>query len=242
MTGTVDVLAFSPHPDDAELYCSGTLLLLKDRGFRTAIADLTLGEMSTRGTLESRAAETAEATRLLQLDTRVNLRLPDGAIANTEEQRLEVIRVLRALRPGAVFLPYPEDRHPDHVHASALVKDALFLSGLVKLKTQDSEGNEQTAWRPPAAYYYMLTRDFEPTIIVDVSAAQERKLAAIRAYGTQFFTGTSDEGAQTYISTPEFLHGLLGRSQRLGFLVGGQYGEGFLPLQPRRFEAEWLLS
>ncbi|MCZ7558416.1 MAG: bacillithiol biosynthesis deacetylase BshB1 [Bacteroidia bacterium] len=242
MTGTVDVLAFSPHPDDAELYCSGTLLLLKDKGFRTAIADLTLGELSTRGTLESRAAETAEATRLLQLDARVNLRLPDGAIANTEEQRIEIIRVLRTLRPRTVFLPYPEDRHPDHVHASALVKDALFLSGLVKLRTQDVEGNEQTAWRPPAAYYYMLTRDFEPTIIVDVSAAQERKLAAIRAYATQFFTGAGDDGTQTYISTPEFLHGLLGRSQRLGFLVGGQYGEGFLPLQPRRFEAEWLLS
>jgi N-acetylglucosamine malate deacetylase 1 len=242
MSGNVDVLAFSPHPDDAELYCSGTLLLLKHRGFRTAIADLTLGELSTRGTLESRATETAEATRLLQLDARVNLELPDGAIANTQEQRMAVIRVLRGLRPRAVFLPYPEDRHPDHIHASALVKDALFLSGLVKLRTYDAEGREQTAWRPPAAYYYMLTQDFEPSIIVDVSEVQERKLAAIHAYATQFSTGTSDEGVQTYISTPEFLQGLLGRSQRLGFLVGGRCGEGFLPLQPRRFEAEWLLS
>ncbi len=242
MSPTIDILAFSPHPDDAELYCGGTLMLLKDKGFRTGIADLTQGELSTRGTLESREQETAAASSILQLDGRVNLGLPDGGIVNTPEQRVAVIRALRELRPRTVLLPWHDDRHPDHVHASELVKDALFLSGLVKVSTQDGSGAEQTAWRPPAAYYYMLTKDFEPSLIVDISEAQERKLAAIRAYATQFHTGEESTGTQTYISTPEFLAGLIGRSQRLGFLVGGKYGEGFLPLQPQRFEAEWLLS
>lgn len=242
MSPTIDILAFSPHPDDAELYCGGTLMLLKDKGFRTGIADLSRGELSTRGTLESREQETWNASTILQLDFRASLDLPDGGIASTDEQREVVIRLLRDLRPKTVLLPWYEDRHPDHVHASGLVKDAMFLSGLVKYRTQYPNGEEQMAWRPPAAYYYMLTKDFEPSLIVDISEAQERKLAAIRAYATQFHTGEESTGTQTYISTPEFLAGLIGRSQRLGFLVGGQYGEGFLPLQPQRFEAEWLLS
>ncbi len=238
----LDILAFSPHPDDAELYCAGTLLLLSQAGKRVGIADLTRGELSTRGTQESRGAETAEATRILGLDLRENLELPDGDIANTAEHRLRVVRALRQWRPRTVLLPFFEDRHPDHVHASRLVRDAMFASGLAKVKSMDANGRPQLPWRPARAYYYMLSHDFEPAFIIDISAVQQQKMQAVRAYATQFHTGGSDDEPETYISTPEFLQSLIGRAQRLGFLVGGTYGEGFLPLQPQRFEAEWLLS
>jgi N-acetylglucosamine malate deacetylase 1 len=238
----LDVLAFAPHPDDVELYCSGTLLLLRQQGFRTGIIDLTRGELSTRGTLESRARETAEATAILGVDVRVNLELPDGGIANTTEQRDAVIRVLRRFRPRAIFLPWHSDRHPDHAHASELIRDAHFLSGLANVKSKDGDGSEQTAWRPPHAYYYMLTQDFDASVIIDVTDVQQSKLAAIHAYSSQFYTGTVQEGVQTYVSSPAFLAGIIGRSQRLGFLIGGEYGEGFQPLHARRFRAEWLLS
>jgi bacillithiol biosynthesis deacetylase BshB1 len=239
---SLDVLAFSPHPDDAELYCAGTLLLLSREGRRVGIVDLTRGELSTRGTLESRAAETAEATRILGLDLRENLELPDGGIAGTPQQREHVIRALRQWRPRTVLLPYFEDRHPDHVHASRLVRDALFASGLAKVKSTDAGGRPQLPWRPARAYYYMLSEDFSPSFIVDISDVQEQKMQAIRAYATQFHTGAESGEPQTYISTPEFLQSLIGRAQRLGFHVGGQYGEGYMPLQPQRFDAEWLLS
>ena len=47
---TVDILAFGAHPDDAEIGCGGLLLKLKDRGYRTGIVYLTVGEMGSRGT------------------------------------------------------------------------------------------------------------------------------------------------------------------------------------------------
>ena len=50
MDQPLDILAFSPHPDDAELYCGGSLILAADQGLRVAIADLTAGERSSRGT------------------------------------------------------------------------------------------------------------------------------------------------------------------------------------------------
>ncbi len=239
-TPVLDMLAFSPHPDDAELYCAGTLLLRRREGHRVGITDLTRGELSTRGTAESRAAETAEATRILGLDHRGNLGMPDGDVANTPENRLAIVREIRRWRPRTVLLPWHIDRHPDHEHASVLVREALFASGLRRVESFDDSGTRQEEYRPARAYYYMLSEDFTPGFIVDISDVFDTKLAAIHAYRTQFHTGTSADGPQTYISTPEFLESLIGRSMRLGFHVGGKYGEGFIPLQPLRLEAAWM--
>lgn len=237
----LDILAFSPHPDDAELYCSGTLLMLRRAGHRIGIADLTRGELSTRGTLETRAAETAAASRVLGLDARVNLDIPDGDIANTMENRLRVIRVLRALRPRTVLLPPAEDRHPDHRHASTLVRDACFAAGLSRIKTE-VDGHAQDAHRPTLLFTYQMTWDTAAELLVDISPVFEQKLEAIRCYATQFHSDSSHEGPKTFISTPDFLEAIIARSRRLGFLIGAVHAEGLSPLQPFRAEIGGLLS
>jgi LmbE family N-acetylglucosaminyl deacetylase len=101
-----DVLAIAAHRDDVEQTCGGTLLRMAARGLRTAILDLTQGESGTRGTAEERAREAEEAARLLGVGWRQALTLPDGAIENTLQNRLEIVRVLRLLRPRVVILPY----------------------------------------------------------------------------------------------------------------------------------------
>ncbi|MBR9975608.1 MAG: bacillithiol biosynthesis deacetylase BshB1 [Bacteroidetes bacterium] len=233
----LDMLAFAPHPDDAELYCGGTLLLNARAGRRTGIVDLTRGELSTRGDLATREVETAEATRLLGLACRENLGLPDGDIANTLDHRITVVRVVRRWRPAVVLLPWPRDRHPDHEHASLLVREALFAAGLRRIETFGDDGVAQEAFRPSRTYYYMLTEDFTPAFTVDIGAVFDDKLAAIRAYRTQFHTGEPSEGPQTYISTPDFLESLIARSRRLGFHIGATHGEGFIPLQMLKIDA-----
>ena len=45
---TVDVLAIAAHRDDVELTCGGTLIKAAAQGLRTAIVDLTQGEMGSR--------------------------------------------------------------------------------------------------------------------------------------------------------------------------------------------------
>ena len=74
----VDVLAVGPHPDDAELLCGGTLARCADGGRRTAILDLTRGEMGTRGTPDLRATEAEAARSALGVDLRLNAGLPDA--------------------------------------------------------------------------------------------------------------------------------------------------------------------
>lgn len=130
---SVDVLAVAAHRDDVEQTCGGTLLKAAERGQRTAILDLTRGEMGTRGTAEDRAREAAEAARILKVSWRHALDIPDGCVENTWENRLKVARAIRALKPRVVILPYWQGRHPDHYTASTLGYEASFAAGLKRL-------------------------------------------------------------------------------------------------------------
>ena len=129
----LDILAIAAHRDDVEQTCGGTLLKMAQRGRRTGILDLTQGEMGTRGSAEERAAEAAEAARILQVSWRQALDIPDGRVENTWENRLKVACIIREQRPRVVILPYWKGRHPDHYTASVLGYEACFLAGLSKL-------------------------------------------------------------------------------------------------------------
>src|SRR4030095_6133793 len=99
----LDALAVFSHPDDAELSAAGTLLKLKNLGYRTGVLDMTRGEMGTRATPEGRAEEAREAARILKLDTRLNLEQPDGHVWLTEEARGAMVRVIRTHKPKVIF-------------------------------------------------------------------------------------------------------------------------------------------
>ncbi|MGH9784869.1 MAG: bacillithiol biosynthesis deacetylase BshB1, partial [Terriglobia bacterium] len=148
MKQALDVLAFGTHPDDLELCCGGTLIGLANRGHRIGGVDLTRGELGTRGSEETRAQETAAATQILKLCLRENLGIPDGHIEKSQENLLRMIRMIRQYRPRLVLAPYWEERHYDHVHASRLVAEAAFYSGLSKIETG------QESFRPYRVLYY----------------------------------------------------------------------------------------
>lgn len=215
---SINCLVFSPHPDDAELFCGGVLLKLKKQGYSTGIVDLTRGELSTNGDPATRAAEAEEAGEILCLDLRKNLHISDGNIENNISNRKLVIEVIRETRPEICFIPYWKDRHPDHVSASRLIEDAVFYAGLKQLDTG------QPAYRPGTNLYYMMHHEFDPSFIVDISEYHEVKTAAIKAYKSQFLSGGDQE---TYINKPGFLAALEARAAHLGQKIGANYGEGF---------------
>src|ERR1700681_2428793 len=144
----LDLLAIGAHPDDVELSCSGTILNEVKRGKKAGILDLTQGELGSRGTIETRYAEAAQAAELLGVSVRENLKIRDGFFRNDEEHQLALIRVLRKYRPEVVLANAVEDRHPDHGRAGRLIADACFLSGLRKVETKDDSGQAQEHWRP----------------------------------------------------------------------------------------------
>ncbi len=216
----IDCLAFSPHPDDAELFCGGLLLKSHKNGERTAIVDLTRGELSTNGDPQTREREAALAAKILGLQERRNLELPDGNLNNTTENRLKIINVVREFRPAVCLVPYWIDRHPDHEAASHLIHDGLFFAGLPKIDT------EQDPFRPAKTFYYMLHTPFEPSFVVDISDVFNQKMKAIHAYESQF-TVTSDNTQQTYLNQEEFLNSIEIRARFYGHQAGCRYGEPY---------------
>ena len=218
---SVDVLAFAPHPDDAELLCGGTLAKLAREGRRTAIIDLTHGEMGTRGSVEIRAAEAERAAQILGVAVRENLGLPDSRLENTTATRLQLVSVIRRLRPLVVIAPAPPGRHPDHRVAAQLVRDACFLSGIRKVDLK-SEPH-----RPRKLLHAIAYREdhVKPTFVVDISNDFETKLAAVACYASQF-EGVIQAG-EVYPTGAPLADVIRHQSAHYGSLIRCLYGEPF---------------
>lgn len=214
-----DVLAVGAHPDDVEVGVGGIVAKLAKQGARVAILDLTEGELGSRGSVDERRAEAVEAAKILGVAHRVNARLPDGGIANTDAMRVEVIKILRAILPRVLLCPMHTDRHPDHDAAHYLVRDANYLAGLSQIDTG------QDAHRAAHLFYYRVYGDATaPSAIVDVSDTFETKLAALRAYKSQLFNPRY-EGAPTYVSSEAFWNAIAARAAYWGASIGAACGE-----------------
>jgi len=221
----LDILVFAAHPDDAELSMGGTIAKFTHADLRVGIIDFTRGELGTRGTAETRQKEAFLAAITLKAALRENLHIPDGNIQRTKENLMKIIMTIRRYKPKIIFAPYFNDRHPDHIDTSKLVKEAMFSTGLSKIKTFDKEVI-QNAYRPNKLYYYMQTYSFEPSFIIDISNHFETKMSAVKLYSSQFHNPKSTE-PETFISRPEFINYIISRAQYYGFQIGKRYGEPF---------------
>jgi len=133
--------------------------------------------------------------------------------------------MIRKYRPEIVLCNAIDDRHIDHGKGSKLISDACFLSGLRRIETE-VDGVAQEAWRPKVVYHYIQWKSITPDFVVDVTGFIDKKVAAILAYGSQFYEPNSNEPT-TPIATKNFLDSLHYRSQDLGRLIGTDYAEGF---------------
>ena len=221
----VDVLAIGAHPDDVELGCGGTIAKLISEGKKVAILDLTEGELGTRGTNETRAIEAKNAADILGISARENLKMKDGFLINSEEYQLRIIKAIRTYQPEIVFCNAVDDRHPDHAKAAKLASDACFLSGLIKIETEES-GKKQEKWRPKQVFHYIQWKNLEPDFVIDISGFLDKKIESCLAYKTQFYDPTSTEPT-TPISSKSFLDSITYRAQDLGRLAGVEHAEGF---------------
>jgi bacillithiol biosynthesis deacetylase BshB1 len=218
---TIDLLAIAAHRDDVELLCAGTLIKARKQGYRTAILDLTRGEMGTRGSAAIREAESLAAASVIGVEARENLGLPDAGIVNDPATRELVVRAIRRFRPGSVIAPALEGRHPDHRASGQLVRDAAFLAGLAKLAP------DEPAHRPRKVIHAVAYRqDFvRPTFVVDISAEFEQKLQAIACYESQF-EGSIQAGE--VFPNGEPLHEIVRHNAAwAGSLIRCRYGEPF---------------
>jgi bacillithiol biosynthesis deacetylase BshB1 len=233
-----EVLAIAAHRDDVEQTCGGTLLRMHSIGVSTAILDLTQGEAGTRGSAQQRAAEAAEAARILGAVWREALDIPDGRVENTWENRLKIVRVLRRVRPRVVILPYWTARHPDHAATATLGYEACFLAGLAKLDTVDSRAGEigtgakraspcaEHPHRPFKIVYASLYADVRPSFVVDITPFIEDRHRALMAYRSQYTNQSAGSGL--FVPEEEIRERTFAEARHYGTLAGVRYAEPFV--------------
>jgi bacillithiol biosynthesis deacetylase BshB1 len=215
-----EVLAIAAHRDDVEQTCGGTLLRMRSAGVSTAILDLTQGEAGTRGSAAERAAEAAEAARILGAGWREALDIPDGRVENTWENKLKVVEVLRRVRPRVVILPYWTARHPDHATTSTLGYEACFLSGLAKIETGTAPH------RPFKIVYASLYADVRPSFVVDITPFIEDRHRALMAYHSQY--ASQSAGSGLFVPEEEIRERTYAEARHYGTLAGVRYAEPFV--------------
>jgi bacillithiol biosynthesis deacetylase BshB1 len=226
----VDVLAIGAHPDDIELSCGGTIAKLVHEGHSVALADVTQGELGTRGNKDVRSMEAAAAAKILGVVTRRNLKVPDGGIELNQTNLRKVITLIRELQPKILIIPHSVERHPDHVHTHNLCKEAWYYAGLRKIKTT-LNGVSQAPHRPENFFEFMQWYEFTPSFIVDISGTFDIKMKAIRAHASQFHNPKSKD-PETLLSRPEFLENIRLDCEYFGKKIGVKYAEPFYSWAP----------
>ncbi|WP_257351783.1 bacillithiol biosynthesis deacetylase BshB1 [Pseudalkalibacillus decolorationis] len=221
----LDLLAFGAHPDDVEIGMAGTVIRHSKMGYKCGICDLTLAELSSNGTVELRQEEASEAAKVLRLHTRLNLQLPDRGLQYNSAYVNKIVEIIRTYQPKVVFLPYHEDRHPDHGNCARLVEEALFSAGIKKYQADQ----ELPPHKVRDIYYYFINGYEHPSITVDITSVREEKLKCLQAYKSQFTL--SEDGVDTPLNNG-YLETVLARDTLFGKETGVKLAEGFYIKKP----------
>lgn len=221
------VLAIVAHPDDAEIFCGGTLAKHADRGDEVTIVYMTHGQLGGFDTTEEKLAKTREqeakeAAEILGAETTF-LGFKDGRIEYSLEKRLQLVDTIREYSPDLLLTHYRDDMHPDHRATSRLVTDAYYMASLPLLETEHNPCDPQNVY-----FFGKPTSEFEPEAIVDTSGYAETVERAIDEHESQVKWLQEHGGID-----PEFdnlFEGVHAEKQALGRTVGAKSAEGFVPL------------
>lgn len=170
------LMAVMAHPDDAEIWCGGTLLLHADRGDDVRICTLSYTEDSERG-LEAR-----QSAR--QMGCKVEfMGMKDAGIRDTEEAVGRVWRCIESFQPDTIITHWCDDMHPDHEATFRLVRRALLQSFLVK-PTEDIQLFPRIFCCDSLSSMGLHDR-FKPDRYVDVADIWDKKITAIKHHQSQ---------------------------------------------------------
>src|SRR5712691_7164829 len=223
-------LVIIAHPDDAEFWAGGTIATWTDAGTDVAYCVLTDGaaggfdpgvprtEIPTIRQAEQRAAADVLGVRAIHF-----LSLQEGEVAPSPTLKRVLVRIIRRTRPERVITWYPgwnwarfRTSHPNHRATGELALAAIYPDAgnrFAHPELLEDEGLE--AWQVPEIW---LLNSPQPDHYVDISDVFDRKVAAVRAHGSQ--TGHRERLAQD-------LRDRIGPNTAAAHLPAGRLAEAF---------------
>jgi LmbE family N-acetylglucosaminyl deacetylase len=148
---------------------------------------LTSGELALRHLPKEEAwcireAEAEAAADVLGLAAIEFARAPDWFLSDQLDGAIDAVRaVVRREAPEVVFLPHPQDAHPDHRAAGLAYQRAVEpMNGY----SPSIHGYE--IWTPMGQYKYL----------VDITATMSAKLRAVRCYASQLASFRYDQAVR----------------------------------------------
>lgn len=229
------VLAIGAHPDDVEILCAGTLLLLRAAGHRIHVATLTLGDCGSRDIPPDqlrvvRRGEAEAACRRLGADYSA-LGFDDFAIFDDDLSNRRVTALLRDVKPNLVITHPPHDYIADHEATSRLVRNACFYASAPNYSIGTAAA--ATAAIPCLLYCAPLggTDIFgtpvPQSIFLDISSCIDEKSALLACHRSQREWLRAQHGMDEYVESMRRSGLELGReaSKIAGRVV--HYAEGF---------------
>jgi N-acetylglucosamine malate deacetylase 1 len=221
------ILSVHAHPDDAEIFCAGTLALLSRKGYRIIIAAITNGNLGGFGMTKSvtakvRKVEAEKAAAVIGAEF-TTLDFPDGFLFDTKEARIALLVLIRKVRAGIVFTHLPNDYHADHRATANIAEIAAMLATL-----PNAAKNPPLA-KTPLLYHCSPLRNRDnighpvptPGFIVDISGVIEAKKKMIDCHVSQ------KEVMKRMHGMDDFTGEMLTQSKMIGSLAGAEYAEAF---------------
>ena len=172
----MNVLVLAPHPDDESIGCGGALCLHAKRGDRVSVVFLTSGELGLKHLPREKAWQIREreargAAQILGVTRLFFLRHPDWFLAENTSTAVKGLRpVLKAVKPGLIYLPHAQEWHPDHKACLPILQTALRASGIAV-----SQARAYEVWTPLPEYDH----------VEDITTVMRQKLRALRAHRSQ---------------------------------------------------------
>ncbi len=216
----------------------GTIMRLAQQGHDVLLLDVTNGEPTPYGSVETRTKEAADALEILREGAtgtvdRWLLGLPNRQVEHTIENRHRIAGVIRAWQAQIVFTTYPVDAHPDHRAVTRCVEDARFDAKLTKVdmpaptdlwtgRTFELGDPIYPKWM---MYYYAthLRWVADPSFVFDISGVVDRKIDSINAYHTQFVLPEKNRKVVEWVRAS---------ATYFGSRIGVEAGEAFHTQEP----------
>jgi LmbE family N-acetylglucosaminyl deacetylase len=215
-------LVIGAHFDDCECgSAAGTSIKLMKSGWRVVFLNTIGNHSAWAGSKkqeeklieESHAAAQVIGAEKIFLNYKHNQFMPEDRDAVAA-----VAKVIQAVNPEIIFIPWPHDNHYDHARTASAAMEALsyinrFAGGKsIQINLKEILAYEISTWQ---------TYDFAPDFFVNIDNEIESTLNAIRTFN---FLG--DEAMNQYVEEKR------ARSRIWGVGAGVSYAEGLKHLGP----------